>query len=281
MKVFPFKVPKSVEDSLIYQEDHELVFYDKLHQHEEIQISLIEHGEGTLIVGDTINSFSAGDIIVIGSNIPHVFRSDNAAGSKIPSFMISLFFKRGSFGANFFDLPEFNEIDPFFLSSENGFRVQSKKKRLRKQMLELKDQTKLNRFKSFIGILIHLSNAKKKKLSSFINKKKYTENEGKRISDVFEYVMKNYNNNISLEEVANIVHMSRNAFCRYFKNRTNKTFFQFLIEIRIENACKLLSKNKEVSIKEISYKCGFNNISNFNRKFKEIKGVTPSDYRKE
>ncbi len=278
MKVYPFKIPKTENDSLIYQEDRVITFYDKLHQHEEIQISLVEKGEGTLIVGDTINYFSAGDILVIGSNIPHVYRNDALDDS--PAFMISLFFTRISFGSSFFDLPEFNDVQKFFMASESGFKALSDKEHLRTLFLQLQNQNKLERFIGFVQILKILAGVEKKVLSSFINKKRYTDNEGKRMRDVFEYAINNFDQNISLEKIADIANMSKNAFCRYFKQRTNKTFFQFLIEIRIENACKFLLKNHELSIGEISTKCGFQNISNFNRKFKEIKGVTPSQYRR-
>ena len=114
----------------------------------------------------------------------------------------------------------------------------------------------------------------------YIYDKKITDNEGKRMQTVFEYVMTNFQKNITLDEIAALSNMTKNAFCKYFKVRTNKTFFQFLIEIRIERAGKLLSKSQELSVLEVSELCGFNNISNFNRKFKEIKGVSPLVYRK-
>lgn len=278
MKVLPFKIPKTKEESLIYQEDFEKVFYDKLHQHEEIQISLIVSGEGSLIVGDSINHYKSGDILVIGGNVPHVFKSDGSADQY--SFMITLFFTRASFGKDFFYLPEFSMLEEFFTFSENGFKVRTKKSALKSRFLKLKKADKYKRFQLFLNILRLLSKAKKQALSTFIYKKNYTENEGKRMGDLFEYVMQNYHGSITLDTAADIASMSKNAFCRYFKQRTNKTFFQFLIEVRVENACKLLLKNRELSIADISDRCGFQNISNFNRKFKEIKKVTPSKYRK-
>ncbi|MFT6050332.1 MAG: AraC-like DNA-binding protein [Patiriisocius sp.] len=91
--------------------------------------------------------------------------------------------------------------------------------------------------------------------------------------------MENAHQKISLEDIASIANMTKNAFCKYFKKRTNKTYVSFLTEVRIENACKLLKSDKDVSINEIAYKVGFNNISNFNRKFKEVKKMTPLSYR--
>ena len=101
------------------------------------------------------------------------------------------------------------------------------------------------------------------------------------MNDVFQYAMDNFQDNISLDDIADIAFMSKNAFCRYFKKRTNKTFFQFLIEIRIEHACKLLYKDQDLSVSAISELCGFQNIANFNRKFKELKGITPTQYRQQ
>ena len=119
MKVFPFKIPKSGEDPLIYQEDREIVFYDKLHQHEEIQISFIEKGQGAIFAGDTISHYREGDILMIGSNLPHVFRSEVYDNES--SIMRTLFFTTNSFGKDFFSLTTFKNIQPFLENSKNGF----------------------------------------------------------------------------------------------------------------------------------------------------------------
>ena len=91
--------------------------------------------------------------------------------------------------------------------------------------------------------------------------------------------MQNFNSEIKLEQVAQKVHMSKNAFCRFFKQHTNKTFFQFLAEIRIQHACELLKERQESTILEIASQSGYNTISNFNRQFKEVKGINPRSYR--
>ena len=115
-------------------------------------------------------------------------------------------------------------------------------------------------------------------LSNFFRQKKYSNNQGKRMSDVMDFTMSNFHTEIDLHTISEVSSMTPNAFCRYFKQHTNKTFFQFLIEVRIENACRLLNRNDEL-VANISKECGFRNISNFNRKFKDAKGVTPSKYR--
>ncbi|MGS2765085.1 AraC family transcriptional regulator [Sinomicrobium sp. M5D2P9] len=277
MKVLPFKIPKPEQEALVYQEDHEIAFYDQLHQHEEIQISLIVEGAGSLIVGDTINHYKKNDILVIGENIPHVFRSDLQASPR--SVMYTLFFTKTSFGKDFFTIPDLTDTQVFFKEAEYGIKVLSGQKKIIKRFNKLKKESKIERIGSLLKIIHIIIDSEKQPLSSFVYRKKYTDDEGKRMSAVFEHAMEHFNEVISLDAVAEKANMSKNAFCRYFKKRTNKTFFQFLIEIRIEHACKLLYRNPELSISIISEMCGFQNITNFNRKFKELKSITPSQYR--
>ncbi|MDO3695314.1 AraC family transcriptional regulator [Wenyingzhuangia sp. chi5] len=277
MKVLPFKIPKPENEALVYQEDKEVVFYNQLHQHEEIQISYIKKGKGILILGDTINEYEENDLLVIGGYVPHVFRSDNNTNEE--SVMFTLFFHQNSFGKDFFEITEMSDLASFFKDSKYGIKVLSKKNKIIHQFNKLESQNKIERIATLLKIINLISQSKTSPLSSFIYKKKYTDNEGKRMNDVFKFTMENYNESISLEDISEIANMSKNAFCRYFRKRTNKTFFQFLIEIRIENACKLIYNNPDISISSVSEQCGFQNISNFNRKFKEIKGVPPSYYR--
>lgn len=277
MKVLPFKIPKPEHHALVYQEDHEMVFYDKFHQHEEIQVSYIKNGKGTLIVGDTINDYEEGDILVMGANLPHVFKSDTSINTM--SHMLTLFFTKDGFGEKFFQLEELKELKSFFNKTENGFKLQATDT-LKAKFFSLKSSSRLQRFILLLEILKSLSRVKSVPLSSFIYEKQYTDIEGRRMSAVMEYSMNNYQNDISLDTVATVAAMSKNAFCKYFKKRTNKTYFRFLNELRVENASKLLVANNDLSIAEIADKSGFNNISNFNRQFKAIKQIVPSDYRK-
>ncbi|MBR9853061.1 MAG: AraC family transcriptional regulator [Algicola sp.] len=277
MKVLPFKIPKPKNEALVYQIDREQVFYDQLHQHGEIQISYVEKGAGTLIVGDSINEYKTGDILVIGSYIPHVFRSDTRV--KEESLMHTLFFNQDAFGKNFFQLTDLSSIQNFFNKSEYGMLVVSRKMKIIPLFDSLSKQSKVEQISSLLLIIHHINKSKTVPLSSFVYRKTFSDDEGKRMSKVYDYAMEKYCDNITLDEIAERANMTKNAFCRYFKKRTNKTFFQFLIEIRIENACKLILKNPELSIATIADQCGFNNITNFNRKFKAFKQCTPTQYR--
>ena len=277
MKVLPFKIPKPENNALVYQIDKGKVLYNHLHDHEEIQISIILNGEGDLVVGDTINHFKTDDIFVIGSNIPHLFRSVEQADED--AHMLTLFFTKESFGKLFFDLLELQELESFFRMIKGGLKLETNKKEVMELFLQLERQTHLERFIGFLNILKLISKSETSSLSSFIYSKVYSDDEGERMSNVMNHAISNFNKDITLDEVANIASMTPNAFCRYFKQRTNKTFFQFLLEVRLEHACRLLLKSKDLNVSQISYASGFKNISNFNRKFKEFKGITPTFYR--
>ena len=277
MKALPFKIPKHETSNIILQEDHDVIFYDRLHQHEEIQISLILEGEGTLIVGDTVNYYTRGDIVIIGSNIPHVFKSDR--GTHQDSHMMSLFFTRGAFGNRFFEMEELKEVAAFFKRSEYGFKVNSHRKTIARFIIGIDKRSKLDILINLLQILKLCARASYTSLSSYVYDKKFSVNEGERIRNVFEYTMNHFEKDISLDTIASVANMTKNAFCKYFKKRTNKTYIEFLTELRIEKACQLLTKTKDLQISEIAETCGFNNISNFNRQFKKVKQHAPSHYK--
>ena len=193
--------------------------------------------------------------------------------------MLSLFFTESSFGETFFDLNEFTEINHFFSKSLQGLNVKTNKTEIINSFLKLKKRSKLERFILLLEILKIISFSKSEALSSFTYNKKYSDIEGKRMRNVFDFTIENAHQKISLDDIANVANMTKNAFCKYFKKRTNKTYISFLTELRIENACRLLNTDKDLSINEIAFKSGFNNISNFNRKFKEVKRMTPLRYR--
>jgi len=278
MKVLPFKIPKTEDDILIVQEDRGRTFYEKLHQHEEIQLSFIIAGKGTFIIGDTIRDFQPNDVLLFGSNVPHVLKSD--VSNEHDSYMISVFFTHDSFGEHFFTIPKLQTLQRLLNDANFGVKFQENQIVLKSLFEAILNQKIIKRFATFFEILSILTESTYETVSSFMNTKNYTDDEGKRMSAVFEFVMNHFDQKIVLEEIATIANMTSNAFCKYFKQRTNKTFFQFLTAIRIENACKFLTNQQQLSIAAIAHDCGFFNISNFNRKFKAIKGITPTEFRK-
>lgn len=278
MKVLPFKIPKPKDDVLIYQEDIGESFYNQLHQHEEIQLSIILQGEGTLIVGNTVNSYKKGDVLVIGSHLPHVFKSDN---SKIKtSSMLTLFFTKTSFGNLFFELNELNELRPFFKRASQGFKISRHTTIIESHFKSLSTANKLERFVTLLKIMSIVSRKQYQSLSSFVYDKNYNLADGKKLQAIYDYTITHFKKDISLDAIANVTNMTKSAFCKYFKKRTNKTYFEFLNELRIANACKLLREDLDSSIADIAFESGYNNISNFNRQFRFIKKITPTNYKK-
>lgn len=269
MKIFPYKVLKTKNDILLFINDENTMLYSYFHQHEEIQISYIKKGAGNLIVGDSFTTFSEGDILIFGKNLPHVLKSTKECT------MVSIYFSKENFGKEFFDLSDLKYIDHFLNESCKGFKIRSNNKKIGELIEEVGKSIGFHRFSSFFNLLDLLNRSDKRQLCTFIYDNKSNPNEEKRMKRIMDYVMANLDKEISLEEVSGVASMTKTAFCRYFKQRTNKTFFEFLIEIRIETACGLLTKNPDLSITAISELCGYKNISNFNRKFKEIKLVSP------
>jgi len=277
MKPYPFKIPKTPQENIILQEDIGFTFFDKLHYHKEIQISCIIKGEGKLIVGNSIHTYKTGDIIAIGSNIPHLFQSKKI---DYQSHMISLFFIDTSFGDGFFNIPEMQEIKPFFDKIKFGISFEAEKNTSENQFLQLHKENRFQLFTSLLLILKSLSKAPVKLLNNQLYQKSLSSHQGERLQLIFDYVINNFQNEIKLNTVANMVHMSPNAFCRFFKQRSNKSFFTFITEVRVAHACQLLAENRDYFIAEVAQKSGFNTISNFNKHFKSIKGVSPSHFQK-
>lgn len=273
MKALPFKIPKPSNTAIIFQID-EGTFYGQLHQHEELQISLIQKGRGTLLVADTFHHYEEGDLLVLGGNQPHVFRNENTEG-----LMHSVFYSPLSFGHTFLALEEGKGVGDFYAFAKAGFKVKATPdiSALFAFMAKAKG---IHRLSYFLQLLAILKVARRETLSSFVYGKKISEVDGQKMNDIFEYSLEHFSETVYLEDVSKVAAMSPNAFCKYFKKRTNKTYFQFLTEIRLEHACKLLRNHSDTSVADISAAAGFQTLSHFNRKFRQHKKCSPTVFRK-
>ncbi len=277
MKVLPFRIPKTADHNLIVQVDKGPSFYKLLHQHEEIQLSYIVSGQGTLVLSDSLHDFASGDVFMIGGNMPHLFKSMRDIES---AHMISVFFTKDSLGSGFFSIPEMDEPSSLIKAASNGLKLQSHFETVHSYMLALPVAAKFDRLLLFLKLLHTLTKAEKLTLADYVSSKVLTSIEGQRLQSVFDYAVTNFAKEVNLGSVSHLAHMTPPAFCRFFKQHTNKTFFEFLIELRIAHACQLLTSNTKLSIIEIAENSGFGSISNFNRRFKKVKGTTPSAYRR-
>ena len=194
--------------------------------------------------------------------------------------MLTLFFTRDSFGTEFFNTEELKGLRSFFDKAANGFKLTGTHTAIASVFEQIHAASKLERFILFIQLLKQINSKRYQSLSEFRSHKKYNDNDGKRMSAVYEFTINNFRQEISLATIAREAAMTKNAFCKYFKKRTNKTYVSFLTELRVEEACKLLSTDPEQSIAQIAEASGFQNMSYFNRKFRQLKQQTPRAYRK-
>lgn len=284
MKALSFKIPKSEEKSYQLQIDDVPYFYDLFHFHPELQLTLIQKGHGTCIIGDFISTFMPGDFFVIGQNLPHVFKSDKSyyLNQSLGCLSTSIFLSPKLVSNAFFELNEMRELKHFFEKSKRGlkFRTENSNDLLNK-IQKVNSNNHLDGVLNLIELLHKLNtNSDIEQLSHIDYQGISKESDGLILNKVFKYTLDNFHKEISLNKVAGIANMSSASFCRFFKKRTRKTYISFLNEVRIQEACRLLLK-PDLTISEICFDSGFNNISNFNRQFKKITGFTPKTYRKQ
>lgn len=291
MKPQLHKLPLVSDNSFLYNKLEGSYFDKPWHFHEEYELVLIVNGRGTKFIGDSVSMFEDGELVLIGSNIPHLFRCNEdyyKKSSKLVANSIFIHFNETSFGAGFFNLPEMKQVRKLLDNSFYAPQVYGKiKKYVVGKLFEMSDQKPAQRLLSLLEILIRLSESKELRpllSNDFIakNRAMTTGNNSKdteRIHKVFDFIMRNYKHEMYLKEIASMLNMSNVSFSRYFKHHTRKTFSEYVTEVRISHACSLLMQDNQ-SISQISYASGFENLSNFYRHFRRITGVIPKDYRK-
>lgn len=284
MKSALLKTIESQVRSFTVQELREPHFDPNWHFHPHYQLFTVMEGTGTRFIGDAITPFEPGDTVFLGPNVPHLWRSDAwyfEEGTHPTTHGIVLYFQEDFLGREFFDRPEMHPIGQLLEESKRGIQyVGTARQRIRTELQELLHLNGLPRILRLLALLDELAHSVEgTPITSYgyVNTHKVSETE--RMQKVHDYVMQNFRQEIRLTEVASLAGMSEAAFCRYFKTRANKTFTDFVSEIRIGQACKLLLEDKW-SISQIAYESGFDTLSNFNRHFKRITGQTPREYKK-
>lgn len=286
MKVIQFTIPVAKDKSIHVQEDLLPHFYEHLHRHHEIQITWVIKGEGTLIAGNYMQPFEPGDIFIIGANQPHLFKNDTVyfeKSSKQQIHSLNIFFNHRGFITSLLEFPEMRNIKKFTDLCLHGFKASEQNaKTIADAMTRVKNATAAYRLAAFIELLQLMANLKD---WQYLNSESFeyaiSDSEGLRMNDIYQYTMKHYTEDISLERIAAVAYLTPQSFCRYFKKHTQKTFVNFLNEVRINEACKRFMELDFDSIAAIAYQTGFNNVVTFNRVFKNITGKSPREYIKE
>ena len=284
MKPLLEKSIESLNQSFLVKKLQEPFFDPNWHFHPHYQLFTVIKGTGTRFIGDDIRHFEEGDTVFLGPNMPHLWRSDRnyfEKESQLQTEGIVVYFKEDFLGNDFFEKPEMFDIKSFLKNSERGLDLTGTLgTEMVRDLNELLGLTGFEGISKLLNILHKLSITNDYQYissSNYTNTHKISETERMRI--VHEYVLKHFKENINLSTVASLSNMTEAAFCRYFKSRTNKTFSDFVKEIRIGNACKML-QNEQKSISQICYESGYNTVSNFNNQFKSLKGVSPLQYQK-
>ncbi|ADY52622.1 transcriptional regulator, AraC family [Pseudopedobacter saltans DSM 12145] len=284
MKPQLLKVSVGPAQSFSVRQDSRPVMNNKWHYHPEVELIHFNKGVGTQFVGDSITKFNSGDILLIGSNLPHYWKFEESfltnytddADIKVAHF------SENFLGSIFLNLPENKPIKDILEKSKRGIRIIEGDKKKVAELLDLMLQTSgTERIIYMIQALLEISRSTEiEVLSSLGFACNMEEVDKDRMKDIYEYSYANFRNKINLEEIAEVAKVSPNSFCRYFKSRTHKTYSQFLMEIKVGQACRLLMDRK-MNIKQICYESGFNNFASFHKCFKTITGKSPSIYQKE
>ena len=249
------------------------------HYHNELELIYFKSGNGTQFVGDNIRNFKNGDIVLVGSNLPHYWQYSEAF-KDAPIEVYVIHFNKDFWGKDFLTIPENFELARVIEKSKQGIQIKENfNTYLTESIVRVIETQGTKKILNLIEVLLEIGKCNEAEcLVSLGFKANFQESERNRIQDIYNYTLKNYNQQINLDTIALVAKMSRTSFCKFFKLRTGKTYSVFLNEIRIGNACKMLIEKKS-TVKEVCFESGFLNFSSFHKCFKDITGLTPLKYQ--
>ncbi|TGV01847.1 AraC family transcriptional regulator [Flavivirga rizhaonensis] len=284
MKPQLIRVPNKSDFSFYISNEIVPYFYNPFHYHDKLELTYIIKSTGTRFVSNNIDKFKPGELVLVGPNVPHCWKNDSKyfeKNSKLKAQAIVIHFELNFLGEKFRKIPEMNKIDKLFTESRNGILFSSEiTKQIKNKLFDIEHLSGAKKIIHFIEILEILSHdAGKLTLSSSSENYSINDKNLVRMNNVINYITTYYKKDLTVQQLSEITHLTPNAFCRYFKKHTRKTFKEFLNELRISNVCKLL-RETDLSINEIAYSNGYNSLSHFIKMFKKIKHMKPYEYRK-
>ena len=278
------KVIPNPNHSFSVRRDVVSYFYNRWHFHPEIELVHIEEGHGIQFMGDSISRFGKGDVLLIGSGLPHYWRCDDVFFESRPNLHAIAnvaHFKDNFWGSEFLNLPENKKIKDLLLRAKRGILVPEKVRQdtidILKAMLPAEGAERIYLLLKALHLL-----AEQKALHCFSSAGYSLEvsvGQTERINEIYKFSLAHFREKITLSQVANLANMNPTAFCRFFKGHSKKNYNSFLHELRIGHASKLLIENKR-TITQICHDSGFNNITNFYKTFKKVTGKTPQEYQR-
>lgn len=284
MKPQLLKVSNNLVNSFSARRDNVPYINNRWHYHAEVELIYFKKGNGTQFIGDSIKRFSSGDIVLVGAHLPHYWKFDDnyfSEGEADHTDVIVIHFCENFWGNHFLSLPENKGLKQTLEKAQRGIQILDKS---RKNIAALMEQILVSSGTQRIILLMEAlleieSSAKEKQLSSMGFHNNFEDSENDRINAIYNYSLTHFKRKIQMEEMAAVANISPNSFCRYFKTRTRKTYTQFISEIRVGHACKLLIEDS-LNVKQICYESGFHNFASFHKHFKVITGQSPLSYQK-
>lgn len=275
------KVITPVDSSFILKGDP-IPWDNPWHYHPELELILCIKGKGTNFVGNDIRSMEEGEILLLGTNLPHTRQRDRIFYKCHPEETpesIVVQFDEDFLGKGFFETPEFLHVKELKDRAARGIKFTGKTTaKVHEKLAEMIRSDKTQRLIGLLGILDLLARSEE---YEYLNGTGYVSDahlkNSQKINRVYEYTITNFRKPVELVEIASLTNLSVSAFCRYFKTRTRKTYVQYLTEVRIGYACRLLGEG-QFDIGQVAYESGFNNLSNFNKQFKKLMQTTPREY---
>ena len=284
MKPQLLKIPLALECSFSIRHDRAPHFYNRWHYHPEIELVHIQQGSGTQFVGDNIQRFEPGDVLLLGPDLPHYWRCDAdyfKAESGLVAEATVIHFRADFWGTSFIQLPENRALTQLLQQARCGIRLcEPVRTEVKQLMTRLLTETGTARLVSLLQILGVVAASEQELLTSSPHPTAGNEADTERINQIYAYSLTHFQRAIPLADIAAVANLSPHSFCRYFKAHSRKSYSRFLLELRVRHACRLLQEG-ELSIAQVCFESGFNQFSGFNKYFRQITGKNPLQYRQE
>lgn len=272
------QVPRHQDESFDCEVIHGRDYGTRWHFHPEVQITLAIRSNGYRIVGDNISPLRDGDLVLLGSEVPHVWQQDELRENAVEAVVLR--FSEDFLGREFLARPEMAPVVKLLQRARRGLEVPGKTRReVTERLRALPSATGLNRVIALLGVLDVLANASDlKPLASAGFRPQLDATDSDRMGRILRHIQTHLTDEIARDDVARIASLSAGAFSRYFKSRTGKTLPEYVNELRIGRSCRFLVES-DAPVTEIALDCGFQNLANFNRWFRKVTGTVPRDYR--
>ncbi|MEX2231136.1 MAG: AraC family transcriptional regulator [Cyclobacteriaceae bacterium] len=276
------KIIPPFEKSIVIKGDA-IAWDNPWHYHPEIELLYCIKGKGTNFIGNSIRNIEEGELLLIGKNLPHTRQRDrnyymDVQAPEPESIVVQ--FREDFLGKDFLGVREFSHISELFNRALRGLQFSGATRNSIAEKLALLKQK--GETSAILGLLDILDELARSRQFIFLNPETFVsvahEKSSQKINKVYHYTIENFRQPISLSDVAALTNHSIAGFCRYFKTRTRKSYFQYLTEIRITYACELL-RDGHLDVTRVCFASGFNNLSHFHKQFKKIVKLTPSEYR--